>query len=116
MLSDSNPVFYWESELEQDIYHRGHLIWAMPDVKRAFSQALDAVTDLEDGLHRKADGKTRRVTRIVLSAIAVLTLVSAAADALTLEEKNNIATIAVATACALVIFLIWRNERRSIQL
>ncbi|MBL6455496.1 hypothetical protein JMJ55_09190 [Belnapia sp. T6] len=89
MLAEFEPSRFWDTELEQDIYHRSHELWDMPSVERVFREQLVSVAAIERELHRQNEVRRSRLLQWIISGIGLLTLVSTVNDYVELSTRSE---------------------------
>lgn len=117
VLAEFDPVNFWDTDFEQDIYHRGFLSWAVGDIFAAFRKNLEGFRNSQEYLLVRLNTQYQARASKLLGALAAVTVISAGVDFLGLlnifdgdQLKPAISSSRLAVSVglsALTLLLIW---------
>ena len=89
LIGEFHADTFWDTEIEQDIYARGFKIWGLERVISSFRENLSAVTQTEQALYRRAEGRKRQRNNQLLGALTGLVIISAINEFFNLGHWEN---------------------------
>ena len=76
LIGEFHADTFWDTEIEQDIYARGFKVWGLEGVIKSFRENLSALTQTEQALYRRSEGRKQRRNNQFLAGITALAIIS----------------------------------------
>jgi hypothetical protein len=83
LISEFQNTNFWDTDFEQDIYHRGFITWGMAEKVAALRENLNAVASAEQGIREHISARRQKHIATILAFFTALTIISAATDLFT---------------------------------